>query len=161
MIRRPSAQFALSHPAHFLALGFGTGLSPVAPGTVGTLLAIPLYDVVSNWLDPLALAGLLMILFIIGIWACEKTGTDLGLADHSGMNWDEVVAFMLVLMLTPAGLAWRTFAFFAFRAFDVLKPQPIRSLERRFKGGFGVMIDDIAAALYTLLLMAVAKRLFF
>ncbi len=161
MIRRPSAEFVFARPAHFIALGFGTGLSPFAPGTVGTLLAIPLYDVVSAWLEPWQFFVALCALFILGVWACGTTGRDLGVPDHSGMNWDEVVAFMLVLMLTPAGFGWRVFAFLAFRAFDVMKPEPIRSLERRFKGGFGVMIDDVAAAAYTLLLMALTKRLFF
>lgn len=160
MILRPSAGFMFAHPAHFVALGFGTGLSPIAPGTVGTLLAFPLYGVVSDWFDPLQLFILLCALFVLGIWACRKTGEDLGLSDHSSMNWDEVVAFMLVLMLTPEGLAWRAFAFFAFRAFDVVKPQPIRYFDRTLKGGFGVMFDDIAAAGYTLLLMAIVKQVF-
>lgn len=159
MILRPNAGFVLSHPAHFIALGFGSGLSPFAPGTVGTLLAFPLYGVLSDWLDPLQLFYLLCALFLLGVWACRKTGDDLGIADHTSMNWDEVVAFMLVLMLTPAGLAWQAFAFFAFRVFDVVKPQPIRHFDRTLKGGFGVMFDDIVAAFYTLLLMAVVARI--
>ena len=160
MIRRPSAAFLFSHPAHFIALGFGSGLSPFAPGTVGTLLAIPLYDLAANWLDPAQLAVLLCLCFALGVWACQITGNGLGIPDHSGMNWDEVVAFMFVLMLTPQGVAWRALAFFAFRCFDVVKPPPIRTLERRVKGGLGVMVDDVAAAFYTLLVLAVAKRLF-
>lgn len=159
MILRPNAQFVFSHPAHFVALGFGSGLSPFAPGTVGTLLAFPLYGALSDRLDPLPLFGLLCALFLLGVWACRKTGDDLGIADHTSMNWDEVVAFMLVLMLTPSGLAWQAFAFFAFRAFDVLKPQPIRHFDRTLKGGLGVMFDDIAAAFYTLLLMAAVARI--
>ena len=159
MILRPTAGFVLSHPAHFIALGFGSGLSPFAPGTVGTLLAFPLYSVLADWLEPLQLFYLLCVLFLLGVWACRKTGDDLGIADHTSMNWDEVVAFMLVLMLTPASLAWQAFAFFAFRVFDVVKPQPIRHFDRTLKGGFGVMFDDIAAAFYTLLLMAVVARI--
>jgi len=92
---------------------------------------------------------------------CGKTGADLGLADHSAMNWDEVVAFLLILVITPPGLGWQAFAFFAFRFFDVVKPPPIRYFDRTIKGGFGVMFDDIAAAFYTLLAMAIAKQLFF
>lgn len=161
MILRPSAGFMFAHPAHFVALGFGSGLSPIAPGTVGTLLAFPIYAVVSDWFDPLQLFIFLCALFVLGIWACRRTGDDLGLSDHSSMNWDEIVAFMLVLMLTPEGSAWRAFAFFAFRAFDVVKPQPIRYFDRTLKGGLGVMFDDIAAAFYTLLLMAIVKQVFF
>lgn len=159
MILRPNAEFVFSHPAHFVALGFGSGLSPFAPGTVGTLLAFPLYGALADQLDSLQLFLLLCSLYLLGVWACRKTGEDLGIADHTSMNWDEVVAFMLVLMLTPAGLAWQAFAFFAFRAFDVVKPQPIRHFDRTLKGGFGVMFDDIVAAFYTLLLMAAVARI--
>jgi len=143
-----------------IALGFGTGLSPIAPGTIGTLLAFPLYGVISDWLEPLQLFILLCALFALGVWACRKTGEDLGISDHTNMNWDEVVAFMLVLMFTPEGMAWRAFAFLAFRAFDVVKPHPIRYFDRTLKGGFGVMFDDLAAAFYTLLLMAIIQQVF-
>lgn len=156
---RPTQRFLLAHPAHFLALGFGTGLSPAAPGTVGTVLAIPLYVVLAERLSPVMLLGAIGVCFIAGIWACGRTGRDLGVADHSGVNWDEIVAFMLVLFLTPPGLLWHVFAFAAFRFFDIVKPPPIRRLDRTIKGGFGVMLDDLVAAFYTLLTLAVAKRL--
>lgn len=158
-ILRPGVGFLLAHPAHFIALGFGTGLSPFAPGTVGTLLAFPLYAVLAYWLAPEWLAAAIAVFFLVGIWACGRTGRDLGIADHSGMNWDEVVAFLAILVFTPPGLAWQLFAFFAFRFFDVVKPPPIRQADRALKGGFGVMLDDVLAALYTLLVIAVAKRL--
>ena len=160
-IVRPNAGFLLSHPAHFIALGFGTGLSPLAPGTVGTLLAFPLYALLARWLTPELLAGAIVGLFAIGVWACGRAGGDLGVADHGSMNWDEVVAFLLILVITPPGLGWQAFAFFAFRFFDVVKPPPIRYFDRTIKGGFGVMFDDIATAFYTLLAMAIAKQLFF
>jgi phosphatidylglycerophosphatase A len=160
MIGRPTLRFTLAHPAHFIALGFGTGLAPIAPGTAGTVLAFPIFALLSAWVPPLSLFGLILIFFGVGIWACERTGRDLGIADHSSMNWDEVVAMLLVLLLTPAGWAWQALAFFAFRVFDVLKPQPIRHFDRSLKGGFGVMFDDILAAFYTLLLMAVVKQVF-
>ena len=86
---------------------------------------------------------------------------DMGISDHSAMNWDEVVAFVLVLMVTPAGFGWQAFAFFAFRFFDVVKPEPIRHFDRTLKGGLGVMFDDIVAAFYTVFVMAVVKRFFF
>ncbi len=161
MIVRPTARFLFAHPAHFLALGFGTGLAPVAPGTVGTLLGFPIYGLLAGRLAPVELLAAVAVMFALGIWACRKTGADLGIADHSAMNWDEVVAFVLVLAITPPGLGWQAFAFFAFRFFDVVKPAPIRYFDRTLKGGFGVMFDDIVAALYTLLAMAIVKQLFF
>ncbi len=159
MIVRPSGKFLLSHPAHFLALGFGTGLAPVAPGTVGTLLGFPVYWMLTLWFGPSEILIATVLMFILGIWACQRTGNDMGIADHSSMVWDEVVAFVMILVFTPPGLFWQAFAFFAFRFFDILKPPPIREADRRWKGGFGVMFDDILAAGYTLLLMALATRL--
>jgi phosphatidylglycerophosphatase A len=158
IITRPGARFAFSHPAHVLALGFGAGLSPFAPGTVGTLVAIPLWWWVAGIGEPLPLLGLLLLLFAAGVWACELTGRHLGIADHGAMCWDEVVAFLLVLALTPDDPWWQAAAFFLFRAFDVVKPPPIRKIEKRLKGGFGVMFDDILAAGYTLLVLALVKR---
>ena len=158
-IVRPNAEFLLSHPAHFVALGFGTGLSPLVPGTVGTLLAFPLYAVLAQRLSPELLAGAIAGLFAIGVWACGRAGRDLGAADHGSMNWDEIVAFLAVLLFTPPGVAWQAFAFLAFRAFDIAKPPPIRHVDRMVKGGLGVMLDDVIAAFYTLLVLAAAKRL--
>jgi phosphatidylglycerophosphatase A len=158
MILRPTAGFLLRHPAHFIALGFGTGLVPVAPGTFGTLLAVPVFAILSLWLPQLSLFGVIVVLFGIGVWACERTARDLGIADHGSMNWDELVAFTLVLLMTPAGWAWQAFAFVAFRFFDIVKPPPIRYFERSLKGGMGVMFDDVIAAFYALLLIAVVKQ---
>jgi phosphatidylglycerophosphatase A len=161
MIIRPTARFLFAHPAHFLALGFGTGLAPVAPGTVGTLLGFPIYSLLAARLAPAELLVTIAGMFALGIWACGATGRAMGIPDHSAMNWDEVVAFLLILVMTPPGWAWQAFAFFAFRFFDVVKPPPIRYFDRTIKGGFGVMFDDIVAAFYTLLVMAIVKRLFF
>ena len=158
-ILRPSVGFLLAHPAHFIALGFGTGLSRLVPGTVGTLLAFPLYAVLAQWLPLAWLAGAIAVLFAAGVWACGRCGRALGVADHSSMNWDEIVAFLAVLVFTPPGLGWQAFAFFAFRFFDVVKPPPIRHVDRTVKGGFGVMFDDAIAAFYTLLALAIAKHL--
>lgn len=155
--RRPSATFLLSHPAHFVALGFGTGLSPAAPGTVGTLLAFPLYAVLARWLPPVGILALLPALFGLGVWACGRTGRALGSPDHSAMNWDEIVAFLVILVFTPPGIAWQAAAFVAFRLFDIAKPPPIRYVDRTVKGGLGVMLDDLLAAFYALLLLAVAR----
>ena len=161
MIVRPTLRFLFAHPAHFLALGFGTGLAPVAPGTVGTLLGFPIYSLLAPRLAPLELLAAIAGMFALGTWACEATGRAMGIPDHSAMNWDEVVAFLLILVITPPGWAWQAFAFFAFRFFDVVKPAPIRYFDRTIKGGFGVMFDDIVAAFYTLLAMAIVKQFFF
>jgi phosphatidylglycerophosphatase A len=157
---RPRPAFAFSHPAHAIAFGFGAGLAPFAPGTAGSALGWAI-----GWaLGPLH-AGIwffmILILFALGVWACEVTGRNLGVADHGGMVWDEAVAFLLVLSIVPRELAWQAAGFALFRLFDIAKPPPIRSLERRFGGGFGVMFDDIVAAAYTLLVLAVVKRAFF
>lgn len=153
------ARFLLSHPAHFIALGFGTGLSPKAPGTVGTLLALPLYLALSRVLGPFSILILCAALFAVGVWACGRTARDLGVHDHGSITWDEIVAFLMVLSFTPATWFWWTGAFVAFRFFDIVKPPPIRRADARVKGGFGVMLDDLLAAGYSLLLLAVVKSI--
>jgi phosphatidylglycerophosphatase A len=159
LIPRPSWRFLLSHPARLVAFGFGAGLVPVAPGTWGTLLALPVFLLVSPRLEPVEFLLMLLALFALGVWACDVTGRSLGNSDHGGMVWDETVAFLLVLFFTPAGLHWQALAFLIFRLFDILKPPPIRYYERTFKNGFGVMLDDLIAAFYTLLVLAAVKTL--
>ena len=154
---RLTPAFMLSHPAHFIALGFGTGLAPLGPGTVGTLLAIPLYVVLRGRFTALEILVLCVALFILGIWACGRTGRDLGVSDHGGMNWDEIVAFLVVLTFIPETWAWQLAAFVLFRLFDIVKPPPIRRIDTHVKGGFGVMLDDVFAAFYALLVLAMAK----
>lgn len=161
MSRHPGPAFALAHPAHFIALGFGVGAVPRAPGTFGTLVALPLWWLLDRLLGPLALAGVLGALFLLGIWACALTGRHLGVADHGAIVWDEIVAFMLVLSVVPQAWPWQLAAFLLFRAFDITKPPPIGAAERRFKGGFGVMFDDLLAAGYTLFVLALVKRILF
>jgi phosphatidylglycerophosphatase A len=154
----------LTHPAHWIAQGFGSGLSPIMPGTSGTLLGWLSFVVLSarwpelfsplNWLIVVA-AG-----FLLGIGVCAKTGRDLQAPDHGSMVWDEIVAFWLVLALvTPADLKTQCLAFICFRFFDMVKPPPIAYFDRRYKGGFGVMWDDIVAAFYTLLIFALWRTL--
>lgn len=157
---RPRPSFAFSHPAHAIAFGFGAGLSPLAPGTAGTALGWAIgwgLGAAHSWVFFLAV----VVLFLVGLWACEVTGRHLGVADHGAMVWDEVVAFLLVLSIVPRELGWQAAAFVLFRFFDIAKPPPIRQFERRYGGGFGVMFDDIVAAAYTLLVLAVAKKAFF
>lgn len=159
-VTRPNARFMLSHPAHWIAQGFGSGLSPIMPGTSGTLFAWLSYIVLSSrWPDFFTPSNWLIVIaagFGIGIWACEKTGRDLGIADHGSMVWDEIIAFWLVLVFVmPVGFSTQVWAFLWFRFFDMVKPTPIGYFDRHFKGGFGVMWDDIVAAFYTLLVFAI------
>jgi phosphatidylglycerophosphatase A len=159
-VLRPSTAFAYGHPAHVVAFGFGVGLARFAPGTFGTLLAWPFGWLLSG-LHPLVGLGTVGLLFALGIWACGVTGRHLGVHDHGAMVWDEVVAFLLVLCILPRELGWQIAGFVLFRAFDIAKPPPIRSFERRYQGGFGAMFDDLLAAGYTLLVLALVRRAFF
>jgi phosphatidylglycerophosphatase A len=158
MIFKPTAAFVFAHPARILAFGFGSGLAPFAPGTVGTLVAYPIWWALALALPQWAIIVLLLPLFGVGVWACGVTGRHLGISDHGSMVWDEVVAFVLILALIPQEVLWQIAAFFVFRFFDVVKPPPIRQVEIRVKGGLGVMLDDILAAGYTLLCLAFAHR---
>lgn len=159
-VTKPNARFMLAHPAHLLAQGFGSGLSRVMPGTSGTLFAWLCFNVLSaRWpgvFTPLTWAITIAVGFLIGISACDKTGNDLGIPDHGSMVWDEIIAFWLVLLfITPADIGTQIWAFLWFRFFDMVKPPPIAYFDRHFKGGFGVMWDDIVAAFYTLLVFAI------
>ncbi|MES2103094.1 MAG: phosphatidylglycerophosphatase A [Pseudomonadota bacterium] len=158
-ISKPTARFMLAHPAHFLAQGFGSGLSPIMPGTSGTLFAWLAFNVLTaRWPEiftPLNWAIIIIAGFFIGVWACQVTGRNMGIADHGSMVWDEIIAFWLVLIfIVPADFSTQCWAFLWFRFFDMVKPPPIRWFDQHIKGGFGVMWDDIVAAFYTLLLFA-------
>ena len=155
----PTAAFTFSHPAHAIALGFGSGLAPVGPGTAGTLAAWPVGWYLGGVLAPSVLLAVLAAAFIAGMWACEITGRHLGVSDHSAMVCDEIVAFLAILAIVPRDLAWQAAAFVLFRAFDIGKPPPIDWFDRRLRGGFGVMFDDLLAAGYTLVCLAAIKRL--
>ena len=147
---KPDRKFLLKHPAHFIALGFGSGLAPKAPGTWGTLAALPIYALLI-WLGGnIALAMAAALFFFIGIWASSVTGRALGVSDHSGIVVDEIAAFLLILVFTPATWIWITVAFVLFRVFDIVKPWPISVADRLIRGGFGVMFDDLLAALATI-----------
>lgn len=158
--RRPSARFLLSHPAHFIALGFGAGLSPLAPGTAGTLWAWLAFIVLQSRLDTQQIGWVIAASLPIGWWACTATAKNMHVADPGSIVWDEVVAFWIVLWLvTPAGLLEQTAAFALFRYFDAAKPGPVAWADQLFKGfgwrgGFGIMFDDLVAAFCTLLVFA-------
>jgi phosphatidylglycerophosphatase A len=153
-------RFVIGHPAHFIAFGFGSGLAPVAPGTFGSLVGIPL----TLWLLPaygdvgfgLIIAGA----FAIGVWACDITGKRLGITDYGGIVWDEVVAMMLILWIVPLRPWWILLAFLLFRLFDIIKLPPARQFDAHWKSGLGVMLDDIAAAVHTLIVLALLQRIF-
>ena len=152
--RGPDARFLLAHPAHFIALGFGSGLAPRAPGTFGTLASVVLFWLLAQILPTLVIAFLAIPLFFLGVWACEVTGRDLGVADHGAMVWDEIVAFLPLAAVSSASIWLQAVAFLLFRLFDVWKPYPIRGLEQHLKGGFGVMFDDMVAAFYAYVVFA-------
>ncbi|MBS0391446.1 MAG: phosphatidylglycerophosphatase A [Proteobacteria bacterium] len=163
--RRPSVRFLLAHPAHFLALGLGSGLSPVAPGTVGTLWGWLAFLALQLWLTPLGMGLLIALALPVGWWACTVTARHMGVADPGSIVWDEVVAIWIVLWLAmPMGFWGQLIAFALFRYFDAAKPGPVAWADRQFKGfgprgGFGILFDDLVAAFCTLLVIALWRHL--
>ncbi|WP_233862191.1 phosphatidylglycerophosphatase A family protein [Paraburkholderia adhaesiva] len=153
--RRVDAQFMLTHPFHLISLGFGSGLSRIAPGTAGTLFAWASFEVLSRYLTVPGWGLLIVVGYFAGIAITDFTAKKLRADDPSAIVWDEIVAFWLVmLMVTPVNFTGQLGAFIVFRFFDIVKPPPIRHLDRRFKGGFGIMLDDLVAAFFTLLVIA-------
>ncbi|MEJ7686367.1 MAG: phosphatidylglycerophosphatase A [Variovorax sp.] len=165
---RPTLRFMLAHPAHVIALGFGAGLPRIAPGTVGTLWAWVAFLVLERWVSNATIGWVILASLPLGWWACTLTARHMNIADPGHIVWDEVVAFWLVLWLvTPAGLAMQTAAFVLFRYFDAAKPGPVGWADRLFKqreaapgavrwsaAGFGILFDDLVAAFCTLLVIA-------
>ena len=157
-------RFLFAHPAHFIACGFGSGLSPWAPGTIGTLAAWVLYPLIRPHFSDLGFALFLLAAFVVGVFAAARTGRMLGVVDHGAIVWDEIVAFWLVLWwIAPAGGLMQLLAFALFRYFDAAKPGPVRWADRLFKPapgaqigwrqGLGILLDDLVAAACTLALM--------
>ena len=166
--RRPSVRLMLSHPAHLISLGFGSGLSPVAPGTAGTLWAWLAFVVLNPWLTSAGWGLVIGLGTLVGWWACTRTAQALGTADPGAVVWDEILAFWAVLWIVmPAGWLTQLAAFGLFRFFDAAKPGPVAWADRRFKAapgerpgwrqGLGILLDDAVAALCTLLVMALWK----
>jgi|UniRef100_UPI0040473A30 phosphatidylglycerophosphatase A len=157
---RPTAAFMLRHPAHAIALGFGSGLSPKAPGTVGSLWGWASWLLIQNSLSLTTQAALILVSLLIGWWACTLTARHMGVSDPGSIVWDEIVAMWLILfLLMPAGFMAQLSAFLLFRFFDTVKPGPVAWADRLFKGfgwrgGWGVMFDDLVAALCTLIVLA-------
>jgi phosphatidylglycerophosphatase A len=151
-------RFFVAHPAHVIALGFGTGLSPWAPGTVATLFAIPLGDWLNLRTGDATYLAVVALLFAVGAWASDRTGRDLGVADHGGIVIDEIAAFLLVMFFVGTSLERVALGFLLFRLFDIVKPPPIRAVDARMKNGIGVMLDDLLAAAMALVAFAVIVR---
>ena len=149
MSKKKLSASLLKHPIHFLALGFGSGLAPKAPGTIGTLMAIPLYLL----MQPLNLEYYLFVVvlvFLTGIYICDKSASMMGEHDHPGIVWDEFAGYFVTMIAVPFEWIWVLLGFALFRLFDILKPQPIKWLDQHVKGGFGIMVDDLLAGVMAL-----------
>jgi len=146
------ARQVMTDPVHILAFGFGTGLVPVAPGTVGSLVGVLLAWLTLD-LGLITQIGIAVAISVAGIWICGESARRLGIHDHGGIVWDEIAGMYVVLIVAPTTVwAW-ILAFGLFRAFDIVKPWPIRDLDHRLQGGVGIMLDDLVAALYAALLL--------
>lgn len=133
-------------PIYFVAFGFGLGLMPKAPGTWGTLAAIPIYLLLAGTSWPVYMVWTVAA-FILGVYVCDKVSKDLGVHDYSGIVWDEVVGYLLTMFLAPPGILWMVLGFLLFRLFDIWKPQPIGFVDQHVSGGLGIMLDDVLAAI--------------
>lgn len=148
---KPNFAWLLRQPVCLLGFGFGTGLAPFAPGTFGTLPALPMaFFLHHTGIGGITLALVCVLMFIAGIWICSRTERALGIQDFGGIVWDEIAAMVLVLAYTPFDWRWWLLAFVLFRFFDALKPWPIKWFDARIHGGLGIMLDDLIAALFTL-----------
>ncbi len=146
-------------PLHLLSLGFGSGLAPSAPGTAGTVAAIPLYLLLSP-LPPVHYLAAVLVLFGLGVWLCHRTAEALGVHDHPAIVIDEFVGFLITMAVAPAGWYWVLAGFVLFRLFDIVKPWPIRWIDRRVGGGFGIMLDDVLAGIYAWVVLQGVALLF-
>lgn len=145
------------NPWHFLAFGCGSGAAPLAPGTFGTLAAVPLYLLLEDVAPPLYLLAV-AAMFVFGVWLCGRTAHDIGVHDHAGIVWDEIVGYLVTMLYAPAGWPWVVAGFALFRLFDIWKPWPIRLIDRRVRGGTGIMLDDLIAGIYAALVLMVLVR---
>ena len=154
---KPTFDWLKQRPLCMLAFGFGSGLAPVAPGTFGTMAALPIaFLLVLVGIDGWILAFLCVALFMWGIRICNHTEKALGIQDYGGIVWDEMVAMLLILAFAPFKWNWWLAAFILFRLFDSIKPWPIKWFDRHVHGGFGIMLDDIIAAIMTLIVLGIA-----
>lgn len=144
-----------NHWVHFLAFGLGSGAAPKAPGTFGTLAAIPLYLLLAQL--PLAMYLVTVFLaFALGVYLCGQASRDMGVHDHGGIVWDEFVGFWITMIALPVHWAWILAGFILFRFFDIIKPWPIGWFDKRVHGGVGIMIDDVIAGIFALIILQTA-----
>jgi phosphatidylglycerophosphatase A len=153
---KPSALF--EGPANFFALGAGLGLAPKAPGTFGTLLGIPLLFLMPHSLS--VYLAIVLVLFVFGVWCCHQCALSLGVHDHPAIVWDEVVGYLITMIAVPRSALWVVVGFAVFRFFDIIKPWPISWIDRQVHGGLGIMLDDVLAALFSLVVMHILLSLF-
>ncbi len=155
--KKTTQHVALRTPSGFLAFGFGSGLAPVAPGTFGTLAAIPPYLLLAQLTWPWY-AVVVVLAFLLGVYLCERASKNLGVHDHGGIVWDEFVGLWITLFMVPPEWYWILLGFVLFRIFDILKPFPIKWLDKQVKGGFGIMIDDVIAGLFAWVILIITVR---
>ena len=148
----------LRNPLHLLSLGFGSGLAPVAPGTFGTLVAVPLYLLLAQLSLPWYLL-VVVVGFAAGVYLCQYTSDALGVHDHGGIVWDEFVGYWITMIAVPLAWQWILLGFVLFRVFDIIKPWPVKIADAKMKGGFGIMLDDVLAGLYALACMHLILQL--
>jgi phosphatidylglycerophosphatase A len=148
----------LRNPLHLLSLGFGSGLAPVAPGTFGTLVAVPLYLLLAQLSLPWYLL-VVVVGFGVGVYLCQYTSNALGVHDHGGIVWDEFVGYWITMIAVPFAWQWILLGFVLFRVFDIVKPWPVKIADAKMKGGFGIMLDDVLAGLYALACMHLTLQL--
>lgn len=149
----------LSHPAGWIATGFGAGLSPKAPGTAGSLIALLPWWFLLRELPLAWYLAVLVVGFALGVWACGVACQRLGMHDHGALVWDEVIGMWITLLLAPAAWWWLIVGFALFRLFDVWKPWPIRVFDRRLHGGLGVMVDDVVAGVFAAAVLGLVLHL--
>jgi phosphatidylglycerophosphatase A len=155
----PIPRTVWTNPLHFIAFGFGSGTIPFAPGTFGTLIAIPFYLALQK-LSPLIYLFLLVIIIIASIYICAKATRDIGIEDHQGMCLDEIVGFLVTMALAPKGGIWILLGFLLFRFFDIWKPWPISIIDNKVSGGLGIILDDVLAGIYSFMILQLVARIF-
>jgi len=156
-MNRVPARTVFADPIHFLAFGFGAGLSPLAPGTCGTIVAIPVWLGLSVIGLPFRLAAVALVC-LAGFWLCGESARRLGQHDHPGIVWDEIAGFLVAMLVAPEGWVWIALGFCLFRLFDIWKPWPIRDLDRGLSGGAGIMLDDLVAGLFAAAVMVAVRH---
>ena len=155
---KPVTPTPFSNPIQFLAFGFGSGLAPKAPGTFGTLAAVPIYWFIADW-SLLEYSALILVTAVLGIWICGAASRQLNVHDHPGIVWDEFVGYWITMWAVPVDWVWILAGFVVFRVFDIAKPWPINVLDKKVAGGFGIMIDDILAGIMACITLHIALAL--